>query len=325
MTLRNILKTTVDAKLNHSLSTSLLIVGMSLVMPLRSGASPLVSTPTVAKIGLYVNRIENINVREQTFDCEFYLWLKWRGEFSPRNIEFVNGTDISKRYEVLEEDSLGFKYLSAKVRGTFRTDLDVSRYPRDQHVLTIQLENFDWPVEKLRFEIDSINTGLKEAPAGAEWKFQVLGPAVRNAFFKPDSNSFSHYEFSVSIRRLITPFVVKILLPLLIVVAMSMLTFFIPPKELEAQVGIGATSLLSIIAFHWLIGDELPDVGYLTTADVLMMGNYVVVFLALLESVTVNAIHERGNKERALRIDRWCRWGFPGCYVLFLIVLFAFF
>jgi len=314
-----------DSKLLSFCYGLLLTMGMDgmLITEAVCGSSQAAS-PTVSKVGLYVNRIEKISVKEQTFDCEFYLWMKWRGEHSPKNIEFVNGSNITKRFEVSEVDSLGYHYISANLRGTFSTDLDVSRYPRDKHILTIQIENFDWTSELLVFEVDSVSSGLRKSPTGGEWKFERVGQTVKNSLFKPDSSRFSHYEFSVSIRRLVTPFVVKILIPLLIVVAMSMLTFFIPPNELEAQVGIGATSLLSIIAFHWLIGDELPDVGYLTTADVLMMGNYVVVFLALVESVMVNRIH-RDDARTAMRIDQLCRWGFPCCYFLFLTILFALF
>ena len=83
--------------------------------------------PTMARVGMYVVRIDNINVKAQTFDCEFYLWLKWKGTHSPENFEFVNGIGINKRFETFEKDTLGFQYYSAKVNGTFYNQLDVSR------------------------------------------------------------------------------------------------------------------------------------------------------------------------------------------------------
>ena len=280
-----------------------------------------VQEPTEVKVGLYIQQIDNVNVKTETFDCEFYFYLTWKGPYSPQHYEFVNGNITHSTYDVEDIDSAGVHIISAKLRGTFQDSLDVSDYPMDKHMLTIELEDFDWPEDSLKYTVDAGNTGIALGLSLSEWKLTNVGTSVTSAFFKPSRTSFSHYKFSVGIQRSLTPFIIKIFIPLIIVVAMSMLTFFLPADELEAQTSLGATSLLSIIAFHFLISGQLPDVGYLTKADTLMIGSYVFILSSLVETVVVNRHFKRGNKIVSQRIDRVCRWLFPLLYCLFIIAL----
>ena len=126
---------------------------------------------------------------------------------------------------------------------------------------------------------------------------------------------------TVTINRVVTPFIIKVFVPLIIVVTMSMLTFFLPATELAAQLGIGTVSLLSIIALHLQVADKLPDVGYFTTADILMMGSYVFIFLALVETVVANVLFHRHNINAPSLLDRICRWVFPLGYLFFVLTI----
>jgi len=236
--------------------------------------------------------------------------------------EFVNGKNIERSFETFEEDTSGYHYLSIKIRGTFMTPMDVSKYPQDKHILTITIEDKYWNEDKLDYQIDTTNTGMYTIGNSNEWHLHFLNPTVTNKIFPLTNDRFSSYSFHVEASRSITPFLVKILVPILLVVFMSMLTFFIPPNELEAQVGLGATALLTIIALNFVISDQLPDVAYLTTADILLIGSYIIVFLALCESLLVNLLHRKRKTNESNRIDKICQYSFPIIYGVFLIILF---
>ncbi len=279
------------------------------------------SEPTIVRVGMYINRIENVNVKTQTFDCEFYLWLWWKGDCSPLNVEWVNGSNMVIRLDTVETDSAGVKSYSAKVSGTFHADLDVSRFPRDYHRLYLEMENFDYPEDSVRFVIDSSSIGKKQIPVSGGWRSTQATAEVRSDSFEVANRPYSHYEMSVRIERVITPFVIKVFLPMIIVVAMSMLAFYLPAKELGAQLSLGSVALLSIIALHLQVADKLPDVGYFTDADILMMGSYVFIFLALAETVVANALHTKLLGKAPSKLDRICRWAFPSAYIVFITVI----
>jgi len=277
---------------------------------------------TTVLVGMCVNRIYEFSVRDQSFEAEFYLWLKWRGTYSPEKFEFVNGKNIERSYEVIEEDINGYKYLSVKIKGTFITPMNVSKYPKDKHILSITIEDNYWNETRLQYQIDTLNTGMRNSESYNEWRLRFLMPVIKSNSFPVTNERFSSYSFQIEAVRSISPFIVKILVPILLVVFMSMLTFFIPPNELEVQVGLGGTALLTIIALNFTISDQIPDVAYLTKADILIIGSYIIVFFALCESILVNFLHRNNKVNLSKYIDKICRYSFPLIYSLSLLFLF---
>jgi hypothetical protein len=285
----------------------------------RSARPP--AKPTIVTVGMYVNRIHNIDVRTQSFEADFYLWLRWKGQHAATDYEFVNNKEMEKRKEIVETDSVGAQYLSVRILGTFLSTFDVSNYPQDTHVLLFRMEDYNWNEQQLRYVVDTASTRMLPADNSGEWNLRFLGAIVEPEIFLADSQKYSSFKFLVQAERSMAPFVVKILIPIIIVVLMSMLTFFIPPKELETQVALGATALLTVIALKFVIADTLPDVPYLTRADILLIGSYVVVFLALCESVFTHYLFRKGKEPVSRKIDRACRVVFPFSYALFLFIL----
>ena len=120
---------------------------------------------------MYINRIEKVDVKNQTFDCELYLWLTWKGELSPLEFEFTNGSNIVKQFEAVEVDSSGDSSYSVKISGTFHADLDVSRYPRDIQNLTIEMEDFSHGEDSLQYSVDKVAISNDSIPISGGWSF----------------------------------------------------------------------------------------------------------------------------------------------------------
>lgn len=312
-------RTTIRSIVRQRLLLLLAFFGVTASTPILSQSAR--GDTTIVSVGMYVNRIHNIDVRAQSFESDFYLWLKWRGNYSPTDYEFVNNKELDKRKEIVENDSAGMNYLSVRILGTFLSTFDVSDYPQDKHILVFRMEDYNWNEQRLKYVIDTASTQMLPAENSGEWNLRFLRATVEPEVFLADSQKYSSFKFLVEAERSIAPFVVKILIPIIIVVLMSMLTFFIPPKELETQVALGATALLTVIALKFVIADTLPDVPYLTRADILLIGSYVVVFLALCESVFTHYLFRKGKEPVSRKIDRACRVVFPISYGLFLFIL----
>ena len=69
--------------------------------------------------------------------------------------------------------------------------------------------------------------------------------------------------------------------------------------------------MLTLIAYQFVIGDELPRLSYFTTLDKFIVGSTILVFLALVESVATSYLVTSDRASLARRLDRTCRWGFP--------------
>src|SRR5262249_49728676 len=60
----------------------------------------------------------------------------------------------------------------------------------------------------------------------------------------------SRYLFEVQLRRRLAPYILKVLLPLLVIVAMGLSVFFMDAREFSTQCGVSITALLSCVAFQ---------------------------------------------------------------------------
>ena len=65
---------------------------------------------------------------------------------------------------------------------------------------------------------------------------------------------------------------------------MSWAVFWVDPKEIGPQLGLAATSMLTLIAFQFAFTGLLPRISYLTRADRFVFSASLLVFLALVET-----------------------------------------
>jgi hypothetical protein len=97
---------------------------------------------------------------------------------------------------------------------------------------------------------------------------------------------------------------------------MSWSVFWLAPKA-PNKIGLGATSVLTLIAYRFATAAALPPIGYSTRLDVFLNGSSLLVLGALIEGLLSDQLSDRGRVELAQSIDRVCRVGFPfACCVL---------
>ena len=65
------------------------------------------------------------------------------------------------------------------------------------------------------------------------------------------------------------------MLPIIFLLVVSWSTFWINPKELESRVTVSIVCLLSLIAYNFVIDNDLPKLGYLTFMDKFVLTTYI--------------------------------------------------
>ena len=86
-----------------------------------------------------------------------------------------------------------------------------------------------------------------------------------------------------------------------------------------SRAGVGVTCLLAAIALQFAEAGNLPEVAYLTIADRGFAICYFALALAMLESIYSNTLVRRGQKDRALRLDRRARAAYPAALFVALL------
>ena len=135
------------------------------------------------------------------------------------------------------------------------------------------------------------------------------------------SNAMGHnhtsFVFSIYATRITAYYIWKVILPLCLIVSMSWAVFWINPSQFGPQIGLSATSMLTLIAFIFATTNMVPALGYFTILDHFIIGSTILVFLAFVESLLASFLVSRDNVVIAERLDTVSRILFPAAFIVF--------
>jgi gamma-aminobutyric acid receptor subunit beta len=152
-------------------------------------------------------------------------------------------------------------------------------------------------------------------------EIQVVEATIGRKFYDAYERYVSTYDFNISAERIKAYYFWKVILPLCLIVAMSWCVFWINPAQYGPQIGLSATSMLTLIAFIFATTNMVPRLGYLTLLDRFIVFSTILVFLALVESLTTVYLVSKEKKELALRIDNMSRFVFPIIFGVIIITV----
>ncbi len=285
-------------------------------------AESLPSTAVVS-VGVVVTGLYNVNEKNGTWDADYYLYESWMPQtgFAPQT-EVVNEVArLSDQFDSLAT-SRGRCIRTRRLRSTLSSPLDLRVFPFDQQQLRLQLSDSWWDTKEARYADRPFVSGVEDTVYRqlSQWEVgHALGYALETRSFKWEQDVweggdplYDYATFTLPVRRHTTFHLTKFFLPLFVIVLVAMSVFWVDPHDLASQVGIGVTCLLATIAFQITQATTLPEVAYLTLADLVYVAAYLVIALSLAESLYTNLLARRGQADRALRVDRICRLAFPG-------------
>jgi len=116
--------------------------------------------------------------------------------------------------------------------------------------------------------------------------------------------------------------VLKVVLPLVFILAMSWTVFWLDPSLAGTQIGVATTSMLTLIAYRFTVGAFVPKVPYLTRMDAFILASTILVFGALVLAVWTAFLAAREQRSRAIAIERQCRWILPALSAAVFVVSF---
>lgn len=282
--------------------------------------------PVSVSVGVVVTGLYNVNEKNGTWDADYYLYESWEPVpgFAPQT-EVVNEVArLSDQFDSLAK-SRGRCIRTRRLRSTLSSPLDLRVFPFDQQRLRLQLSDSWWDTKESRYADRPFVSGVEETVYQqlSQWEVgHTLAYALETRSFKWEHDVweggdplYDYATFLLPVRRHTTFHLTKFFLPLFVIVLVAISVFWVDPHDLASQVGIGVTCLLATIAFQLTQATTLPEVAYLTLADLVYVAAYLMIALSLAESLYTNLLARRGQAERALRVDAVCRWAFPAAFV----------
>ena len=296
--------------------------------------------PTRIGVGIYFLQIPKIDDIEETFEADVYYLRYWndprlaeptRGESyafcrMPLNglwmpaVEMRNMRASANRgssYALI--DAKGNILLVERLTLTLFNPMDLSDFPFDRQNLRIQLEPlFASDKEILLYPLHNY---IQKAE-GLYVNGWQLGEAraeesIEHAPLR--GMNYSRMEISIPVVREKNFFVRRLIIPIGLIVLMSWTIFWLNPEQFAPQIGLGATSMLTTIAYQFTLANSLPRISYHTRADSYILYSLVLVFLALVEAGATAVLVNQGKKQIAVKVDHFCRLGFPIAFALVVL------
>ncbi len=245
--------------------------------------------PQKVYTGIYLMNVYDLDVNEYSFYADFYLWFKWKGERDPTNIEFVNSIEKWGFTQTMFHDTAlvlpdGYFYNGMRVEGRFYYSFALSRFPLDRHSLDIRLENIIYPMDSLVFVPDTSTVFLRNDLVIPGWSIEKSSITSHVNFYETgfgDSSQradrFSNASFHLVISRPWSYFLLKLMLPLIVVICASLGSLFIHPVYIDARTSLPIGGLLSCVFLQQAYSSALPDVGYMVLMDKIYLLSYLLI------------------------------------------------
>lgn len=273
--------------------------------------------PQPVFVGIYLNKVVNLDLKLNTYWLDFYIWFRWKGPIDPTtSYEFMNTFEKWGETNVAETENSqsldnGWNYREFHVEVQAHNPFYFESYPLDQLTLRLSIEDKSHNSTALRYIPDTLHTQYNPEIFISGWKVdrQVISTRLHayETNFGQDNKpkeTYSQLNYDLKISR--HPHILhlfKLFLPVGIILVMVFVIFFIPISFFDSRVEIAVTGLLSLIALQMVLADNLPPVGYLTLADRVYYMSYFIVMCALIETVWVYFSFKRDDL-LARRIDR---------------------
>jgi len=277
----------------------------------------------------------SIDSVSQTFNASFYFELVWLDDslkhagpgslkmkldeiWNPL-IQILNQQSIqqtfARRVEVFSDGRVVYRQ---RAWGTFSQPLQLRDFPFDEQTIRIDLVAAGYSPEDLSLTIDN-GSGIAPVLSIPDWS--VLDWRTQSGVIEtgPENTPVSTASLVVDLKRHPGFFIVKVLLPLVLIVLMSWTVFWINPQNAGPQISISVTAILTLIAFLFSMSSMLPRLPMLTRLDWFVMYSTFLVFFSLIEAVYTIRLANSGDLEKALLADRVARWIFPLLLLAMLI------
>jgi len=299
--------------------------------------------PTKVSIGTYVNKILDINDIQQTFTADIFVRVQWKDPrlvdksqggslagckvllddvWNPRLL-FLNSGTLSKHLEdSVVINAEGMVIYRQRFEGEFSIPFHLSEFPFDRHLLTISILPAGYDLGQVQFALDEQLLGQADNLSLADWSIGTGKGTVTTYYFSPQDRSFFLFNYELTAERHQGFYILKVIIPLTMIIFMSWTVFWLDPKHLATQVGLSASVILILTVFQLNLGNLLPKISYLTRMDRFVLGSLILVFLALVETITSGALAGSGKPELANKFDRLARIVFPISF--FFLLAFAF-
>jgi branched-chain amino acid transport system substrate-binding protein len=246
----------------------------------------------VVYTGIDIVRLNRIDVKQGTFNVDFYLWMRFAGDGDGETqVQFPalldrDAFEPTRTLQTGQEDGLNYRLY--RINGDFKTRYDLHDYPFDTQELLLHFSNTQQRQELVTYVIDRFGLRLADersslvedgAYSALElWRFLRLRYFVnslssgstlgKSALFDSGlKTEFAGFDTVIVLRRSSAIFILKNLLPLFLLALVVFAALFFPETLYRERVTIPVTAILTSAVLLLAVNNQLGDVGYTVAVE----------------------------------------------------------
>lgn len=297
--------------------------------------------PTKVGYAFWLADITRIDSVAQTFSANLVVVLRWKDPrlthagpgtrqyalddvWHPRLLIANDAGDTDGSLpEIVDVATDGTAVYRQRFIGSFSQALNLRQFPFDQDTFAVRMVSLGHRPDQVAFAPDdsALAAGMGQG-IGISPQLTIQDWTIKSVLTRPVPYHVAPglelagctAEFTAS--RRVHHFVIKVIIPLLLIVAMSWAVFWIEPEDASTQVGVSVTAMLTLIAYRFAVDSDVPRLPYLTRLDAFILMSSLLVFLSLIEVMVTTKFAHRDRLALARTIDRRCRWIFPLVFLL---------
>ena len=287
--------------------------------------------------GININEIGELDTTNPSFYADFFAWFNFTGDPDAADIFFVNAVDPETALgdPIRHVETENQIYELYRVRGRFKAPLEFRDFPFDQQQLLISFQNSSLPSSKLVYAVDppflelSVEERLRSGANAAEtinsipsWEpidFQIYQDTVGTTALlgDPEANvgssgvEFSVFTADVTLTRDLGGFLLKNLLPLGLLAAITYVSLFFPHSQTGERVAFAVSAILTAAVLLTSVTGVLPQIGYTVAIE---WGFYAFILLSaicIIIGLAGDWLYEQGRYQELRRLDIFSRLFYP--------------
>ena len=263
---------------------------------------PEAKTPVNIRVGMLLASVRQFDIKEGTFEADFFLSLTSDRPMPKMELEFANGREDHK--SVLA-DTPTFKLYHYS--GNFYSPVDLRDYPFDTQKLVMEIEENTHGTDAIRLIPEAEHSHLDDGFQVPGWEVAYIESRTLNHYypdrFDNDDMYYPQYQFHLGIKRFATSAAFTVFVPAIVIVLISLSGLWLPRAELEVRSNASAPMLAAAVLFHFALMQALPATAYLTRADKVMLAVYASLMLNMIATWLWFVFHER-HEEAIFRYGR---------------------
>jgi hypothetical protein len=323
--------------------------------PLEAGMPNPPARPTTVECAILILDVINIDDVNESFEAEVALIASWRDPrlaFDPEaegtDVKLFQGgfqfAEVFKGWwpqlviinEVGKNDPNSItlrifpdgtvRYLEQR-NATLETPMDLREFPFDTQRLRASMIPFGNHADEVVLAVDERFANTTDEYVRREHDVNVAGWNLQHLEMTVDETSimaaggperFSRMVTTITLERRSWQLVCAMLFPLLVLVSVVWSIFWVDIDSLPDRLNISFIGVLTIVAYQFVVLEDLPRMSYLTFTDTVLLISFLMMAATVPQSLLIHSLVRKGKQQLARRIDRTCRWVFPVVYLALL-------